>query len=222
MATVTSRNDDQGVRIGWQVRVRKKGYPQQVKTFRTKVEAERCARTTESEMARGAWLDRSEAERTTIGELLDRYAREVLAERKHCTPELSRLNTLKEHFASTSVARLASSAIAEFRNRRLKEQGRGGKSVSGQIVKYELGLLLRVLKKAEREWGIALPLGLPTEKVQAPKLPQARDRQLQDDEGDRLLAECGKARHPWLLPVVLFSIETAMRAGEILQTKRND
>ncbi|MGC8603521.1 MAG: site-specific integrase [Desulfomonilaceae bacterium] len=219
MATVTPRNDDQGIRIGWQVRVRKKGYPQQVKTFRTKAEAERWARTIESEMDRGAWLDRSEAERTTIGELLDRYAREVLAERKHCTPELSRLKTLKEHFASTSVARLASSAIAEFRDRRLKEQGRGGKSVSGQTVKHELGLLHRVLKKAEREWGIALPLGLPTEKVQAPKLPQARDRRLQDDEGDRLLDECAKAQNPWLRPVLLFAIETAMRAGEMLQTK---
>ena len=219
MATITPRNDDQGIRIGWQVRVRKKGYPQQVKTFRTKAEAERWARTVEAEMDRGAWQDRTEAERTTVGELLDRYAREVLAERKHCTPELSRLKTLKDHFASTSVARLTSSAIAEFRDHRLKEQGRGGMPVSGQTVKHELGLLHRVLKKAEREWGIALPLGLPTEKVQAPKLPQARDRRLQGDEEDRLLSECSKAQNPWLLPVVCFAIETAMRAGEILQTK---
>ncbi|MCE5361529.1 MAG: site-specific integrase, partial [Acidithiobacillus sp.] len=50
-------------------------------------------------------------------------------------------------------------------------------------------------------------------------LPQGRDRRLVGDEEARLLRECAKAQNPWLLPVVRFAIETAMRAGEILQTK---
>lgn len=33
MASITARKDRDGLIIGWQVRVRKKGYPLQVKTF---------------------------------------------------------------------------------------------------------------------------------------------------------------------------------------------
>ncbi|OFC35108.1 site-specific integrase [Acidithiobacillus caldus] len=219
MATISPRYDDQNIRIGWQVRIRKRGFPQQVRTFRTKAEAEAWARSIEAEMDRGVWQDRSEAERTTVGELLDRYAREVLADKKHCTPELSRLKTLDDAFGRVALARLTSSAIASFRDKRLRDEGRGGKPVSGQTVKHEIGLLHRVLKKAEREWGIALPMGLPTEKVQAPKLPQGRDRRLQGNEEERLLAACARARNPWLLPLTRFAIETAMRAGEMLETK---
>jgi integrase len=62
-------------------------------------------------------------------------------------------------------------------------------------------------------------LANPVELVRKPKLPQGRDRRLIGDEEERLLRECAKAQNPWLLPVVRFAIETAMRAGEILQTK---
>ncbi|MBU2753748.1 hypothetical protein HFU84_11330 [Acidithiobacillus sp. CV18-2] len=159
-------------------------------------------------MERGVWQDRTEAERTTIAELLDRYEREVLTEKKHCYPELSRAKSLREHFGKTSVARLTPSAIAIYRDQRLKETGRGGKSVSGQTVKHELGLLSRVLKKAEREWGLAFPMGLPTAKVQLPKVGRGRDRRSQGDEEERLFRECARARNPCLLPVVRFAIET--------------
>lgn len=219
MATISPRFDDQGNRIGWQVRIRKKGYPQQVRTFRRKVEAEAWAKSIELEMERGVWQDRTEAEQTSLSALFSRYAGEVLAVKKHCAPELSRLEKLNAHLGSISVARLTSSAIAAYRDQRLNAMGRGGKLVAGQTVKHELGLLHRVLSKAEREWGIALPMGLPTKKVQVPRVAQGRDRRLQGDEETRLLEACRKARNPWLLPVVRFAIESAMRAGELLETK---
>lgn len=219
MASIVERKDRDGNRIGWQARITKQGFPKQTRVFRTKSEAQAWAKVVESEMVRGVWQDRSEAEQTTISALLDRYVSEVLADKKHCAPELSRIERLRDQFGPLSIARLTSSAIASFRDQRLKETGRGGKLVSGQTVKHELGLLHRVLKKAEREWGIALPLGLPTAKVQTPKVGKGRDRRLVDNEEERLLAACADARNPWLLPVVRFAIETAMRAGEMLETK---
>ncbi|XTI71823.1 site-specific integrase [Acidithiobacillus sp. AC3] len=219
MASIVKRKDRDGNLIGWQARIVKQGFPKQTRVFRTKSEAQAWAKVVEAEMVRGVWQDRSEAERTTIADLLDRYVSEVLADRKHCAPELSRIETLRGRFGPLSVALLTSSAIASFRDQRLKETGRGGKLVSGQTVKHELGLLHRVLKKAEREWGIALPMGLPTAKVQTPKVGKGRDRRLQGNEESRLLAACADARNPWLLPVVRFAIETAMRAGEMLETK---
>ena len=89
---------------------------------------------------------------------------------------------------------------------------------SSNTVRLHLAILSHLYKVARTEWGmssLANPVGL----VRKPRLPQGRDRRLQGDEESRLLAECSKAQNPWLLPVFRFAIETAMRAGEILQTK---
>ncbi|MGE4531536.1 MAG: site-specific integrase, partial [Acidithiobacillus sp.] len=62
MASITPSYDREGEHIGWKVSLRKKGYPAQYKTFRTKAEALDGASVTESEMVRGVWRDRSLAE----------------------------------------------------------------------------------------------------------------------------------------------------------------
>ena len=76
MATITHR-PGQGNRKGWQVKIRRRGYPIQTATFDTKVKAEAWARRIESEMDDGRFISRTEAEATTLAEALERYAREV-------------------------------------------------------------------------------------------------------------------------------------------------
>ncbi|MHB8445495.1 MAG: hypothetical protein ACYDAW_09805, partial [Acidithiobacillus ferrivorans] len=53
------------VHIGWQVAVRKRGFPVRYKTFRTKAEAMGWAAVTESEMVRGVFVQHTESEQTT-------------------------------------------------------------------------------------------------------------------------------------------------------------
>ncbi|MBU2804920.1 site-specific integrase, partial [Acidithiobacillus ferridurans] len=113
--------------------------------------------------------------------------------------------------------------VAKYRDTRLATvSAKTGKVLGPQSVKHELGLLQRALKKAAMEWGIALPGGIPTAMVAKPKMPKARDRRLVGDEEARLLGACAKARNPWLRPVVVFAIETAMRAGEILESQKQN
>ena len=81
----------------WQVRVRRKGYPSQSKTFNTKSEAETWARQIESEMDRGLFVSRKEAENTTLSEALDRYAQEVSTKKKGAYQESRRIENLKRH-----------------------------------------------------------------------------------------------------------------------------
>jgi integrase len=222
MATINARKgpdeNDRMVVIGYQAIVRKKGYPSQTKTFRAKRDAERWARQIESEMERGVFVQRTESEQTTLNDLLDRYASEVLPALKGGYREQSRVKALQEGLGSYSLAALNSSLIAKYRDKRLATVSKKtGRLVGPQTVKHELGLLQRALKIAVMEWGIALPGGIPTVMVKKPSIPRARDRRLMDDEEERLLAECGKSRNPWLRPVVIFAIETAMRAGEMLE-----
>jgi Site-specific recombinase XerD len=210
MATINERKSATGKASRWQAIVRLKGQPAQTRTFRTKAEATRWARQIESEIDRGVFVSRDESERTTVNDLIDRYAREVLPAQKGGHREVSRVKWIKEGLGKYSLAALTSSIVADYRDARLK-------SVGPQSVKHELSLLQRALKKGTNEWGIALPGGIPTATVKKPALPPARDRRLVDDEEERLLAACTDARNPWLRPVVIFAIETAMRAGEMLE-----
>ena len=72
MATFDKRGD-----LQWRAQIRRKGYPVQRKTFNSRAEAEAWAAVVESEMARGVFVSRAEAEKTTLDEALDRYEREV-------------------------------------------------------------------------------------------------------------------------------------------------
>lgn len=90
--------------------------------------------------------------------------------------------------------------------------------VSSQTVRHEIALLSRVITHAIKEWNIPLPHGNPCLQMKMPAQPQSRDCRLTDDEEERLRAACADSRNVWAKPIVVFAIETAMRAGEMLET----
>ena len=64
MATISKRA------TGYQAQIRRKGFPTISKMFETRREAVAWSRSHEAEMDKGAYLDRTEAERTTLGDFL--------------------------------------------------------------------------------------------------------------------------------------------------------
>jgi hypothetical protein len=62
---------------GWQGRVRRRGFPDVVKTFQSKGDAEKWARSLESDIDKGQFVKVSEAQRTTLGDVIARYLVEV-------------------------------------------------------------------------------------------------------------------------------------------------
>ena len=83
MATLTKRGNF------WRVQVRRRGFPPQHKTFDSRAEAEAWGRCTESEMDRGIFVSRAEAERTTLAEALERYKVEVSCLKAHPAQDYS-------------------------------------------------------------------------------------------------------------------------------------
>ncbi|MEZ0246990.1 MAG: site-specific integrase, partial [Methylophilaceae bacterium] len=79
----------------WQVQVRKKGYPLQSKSFSYKSDAEIWAKGLERDMERGVFVSNSEAEKTTLGDLIDRYIKEVTPTKRSSYNEQQRLKYLK-------------------------------------------------------------------------------------------------------------------------------
>ncbi|QQK02096.1 hypothetical protein [Burkholderia anthina] len=61
----------------WQVRVRRRGFADEAKTFNTRTDAERWARSVETEMDRGSFVSRCEAEAHTLEDIINLYITDV-------------------------------------------------------------------------------------------------------------------------------------------------
>ena len=193
--------------------IRRKGYPTQPKTFETRKDAEAWAKVIESEMVRNVFTDRSEAERTTLLDLLIKYGDKVTPTKRGSKQELSRLRHLQRHpLALRSLASLKSSDFAAYRDERLLQ-------VSSKTVHLELGLFSVVLNTARKDWSI--PIDNPITHIRKPGLSMERDRRLQGDEESRLLEAANDPtyrRVSWqndLTLAITLAIETGMRRGEI-------
>lgn len=213
MATITRRGNR------WQVRVRRKGYPEQISSFINKTDAERWGRQIESDIDKGSFQPRAELEKTTLRQILERYRNEVSPLHRGSAVEILRLRKLEAAaIASYSLAALTSGAFAAYRDWRVEY-------VTSGTVLRELQILSAVLNHARREWN--LPIQNLVSGIRRPKPSMARSRRLDGGEYARLLNAleveerssngCFKAmRNFWIKPLVEFAIETAMRRGEIL------
>ncbi|MHB0889014.1 site-specific integrase [Acidithiobacillus sp.] len=208
MAGFYEQKDQDGITIGWQAKVRRKGYPTQTKVFRAKREAEAWARSVESEMDRRIFSP-PVVEHRTLGDLLSRYANEVTPGKRGAEPERYRIEGLLRYSLSAmKITTVTGKDIAEWRDQRAKE-------VAPATVNRDMTVLSHVFEIARKEWGI--PVANPCRDVRRLRPDRPRDRRLVGDEEARLLAAIDSGgRNPWLKPVVLFALETAMRQGEIV------
>ncbi|KXW58408.1 site-specific integrase [Ferrovum myxofaciens] len=212
MATFLERDS------GWiQAKVRRKGYPSQSKSFKTKTAAEVWARNVESAMDKGSFVSTSLAENTTLSEIIVRFLTEFAPyhyrqredKRESWRFECQHLDIFLGKY---SIAALMPQLIAKYRDERLKK-------VSGATVRKELNMLSKVLTVATQEFGIPLPAGNPLPRIRKPKGGKARDRRLTAAEWFALEHECRSSRNPWLWPGVQLAVETGMRQGELLQLR---
>ena len=198
MATFQKRSGN------WRAIVTKKGFPRITRTFDTKSEAEVWAATIESEIGRGVFVSRKEAENTTLSEALDRYLLEISVLKKSHRTEKLYAGTWKKAFGPRSLASITSTDIAKYRDARLKE-------VSENMVRLELALLSHLFTIAIKEWGMT-GLVNPVMQIRKPKLPSGRDRRLSPGELERIVAASGSSVLP---DIVQFALETGMRQAEI-------
>lgn len=198
MASITHRA------TGWQAEIRRKGYKPVSRRFKRKEQAETWARQIESEIDRGAFVDRSRAEQTTLRALLERYRTEVTPRKRSTLPEISRLSRLIDHpLADRPLASVRSEDLARYRDERLTV-------VTGTSVNHELRLLGHAFEVARRDWGIHVDN--PVRMLRRPKMNRPRERRLREGEEKKLIEAAGSY---WLKQIIPFALETAMRRGEL-------
>lgn len=206
----------------WHAQIRRKGWPQQTRTFHTQAEAKAWATMIEREMDAGVFVSRNEAESTSFAKALEMYAEQVTSKKRSSDSELSRIQALQRHpLALRSLASIRGADMASYRDQRLAE------GLAAATVRRELALISHVFTIARKEWRME-SLSNPVELIRQPSVDDARDRRilsadvwmLRDDELvcehlDELEMICRYSRSAELPQIVTFAVETGMRRSEI-------
>lgn len=191
---------------GWRVEVARQGV-RRSKVFGSKAEAKDWAAREEYNILNADAI----RSRETFATAMERYAREVSPTKRGARWEMLRLERMRQdRIAAISMSELRPGDFADWRDRRLREVAPGS-------VKREMGLMSSVLSVARKEWGLIS--ANPMADVRKPSDPPGRDRLATPEEMERLAASAGKdltrstarAFHAFR-----FSIETGMRAGEVV------
>lgn len=197
----------------WQARIRRKGYPDEVASFKTKTEAQTWARSIESAMDQGSHQSIQSAKDILLADILQRYMNEVTPSKRGAQREAEGIQfMLRQKMASYSMTNLTPAVIAAYRDERLKTVG------AGTIIR-ELSILSGIISHARKEWS--LPTANPCALVRKPASPPGRSRLLTKEEEARLIDELKpvRRRSPWMVPLVMLALESAMRRGELLSLR---
>lgn len=212
----------------WHAQIRRKGWPYQTATFRTKKDAQAWARKVESDMDRGLFVDQSDGRETSLADLITLYLREVTANRPGADSRCAETNRLKRFLreeralCAHAVIYLTPEHFEDYRDRRLAQPiGERGRTIAPGTVKRELTLLKRVIDHRKRRLSL-LVNPVNTEDVKRPAVNDERDVRLSRGERERLLAACDDARNPWLRAFVELGFETGARRGSLLRLEWDD
>jgi len=209
MATIRKRSNDNFV--SYEVQIRKKGQATQTKTFRNRADAEKWGRMIESEMDRGVFVDRGEADSTTLSEALERYLKDVTPHKKGEKRESARIKKwLQAPLAQRMLSSIKGKDIAEIRDEQRK------RGLAENTIRLEIALLSIIFETARKEWGMEGLIN-PCRLIKLPTGSNARERRLEQQEEIFLLEGLkSHCRNPQVISVVKFALETAMRQSEIL------
>ncbi|NOK44809.1 site-specific integrase [Burkholderia thailandensis] len=197
----------------WRAEVRRRGYKPVYRSFDTKQQAQQWARRVESEIDGGAYLDRTEAERTTLSEALERYRREIVPEKRHPYQENRRIQRwIDNHLSHRTLANLRGADFAKYRDER-RAAGR-----AENTIRLELQVISHLFEIARKEWGMDA-LTNPLKNIRKPSGSQARDRRLRAGEFEKLHALLSASGNPWAAPAFELAIETSLRQGTLFSVR---
>jgi integrase len=207
MASFSKRGDY------WRAQVRTKGQEPISRTFDTKIQAQVWARSIENEMDRGVYIDRGEAERTTLLEAIERYEKETIARKGYPGQELQRTRHWKNQpLARRFLATLRGVDFAKYRDSRM-DSGR-----AAATVRQELQVVSHLFETARKEWGMEGLLN-PLKNIRKPSASNERDRRLEPGEFERISAELARRGNPYALPAFELAIETSLRQAMLFELR---
>lgn len=207
--------------LSFRVRFRKKGYPDQIKTFPDEDEAKKWLAKQQHDAFMGIHFPQARAFGHTLSEATDRYIAEELPRKPKNARNIERhLEWFREELGDFALSAIRPSLISEKRVKLENGLTKTGEKRSPTTVRHYLISLSHLFTIAVRDWEWLYEN--PMEKVSKPKPTSGRQRYLTEDERIRLLTEAKQSRCPVLYPIIVLALATGMRRGEILKLKIED
>ena len=204
MATLRKRNGK------WQVQVRSAGHSTSG-TFLSKANAVAWGRAQELAIETNGFRRRIN-KALTVGDILDRYEREVIPLKRSDSTEGYMLRVIRRYpVAQRTLSTVCAEDIAEFRDQRLKE-------AKPSTVLRQMRVLRHALKIAVQEWDLPVPLETLS-RVRLPKVTSTAVSRVSDSTIAPLIEASNRQANPSLSTAIRLALATGMRRGEILALK---
>lgn len=211
-------------RIGsnWRALVRKGGHSR-CKTFATQAAAKSWARTVEGEIEELKATGHMQPRGQTIGDLIDRYTREIYPIKPWGRSKTADLRRLKAGLGHILAADLDYKNAFDYFTR-IREAGCGPVGISSQA-----GYLVGVLDTASEVWRLAVPVQTAKDlrgalkKLGLIRKGNTRSRRVLDTEVARIIAHLErKASAIPLGDIISFCLASAMRISEVCRLEWTD
>ena len=206
MATIRKR------RGKYSVSIRRLFHKPIYKTFSKHEDAKRWASDSERKLERGLYEDLTEASRTTLAEVLERYGKDKIPSRKSQLTPLYMIKKISRH----AIGKLHLTGLTTLKLVKYRDEIAAVRSAS-TANKY-LTLISVALKVAMKEWAIYLPKN-PVDDV--PRLQERKklDRILVNGEYEALLKTAAYSKLHFLKYMIIVAYEVGARRGELIKLK---
>lgn len=216
MATIQKRANQDG-KPSYRAQVRLKGYPPQTATFERLTDARKWAQLTEAAIKEGRHFKTTEAKRHTLGDLVDRYIKDVMPTKRDSAHQARQLLWWKEQVGHLPLADVTPALLVECRDKLTNSVTVRHKQRSPATVNRYLAALSHAFTVAVKEWQWLEDN--PLRKVSKPKESRGRVRFLSDPERTALLDACRQSSNADLYLAVVLSLSTGARQQEIMSLR---
>ena len=177
---------------------------------RMRDEAEQARLHIDASLSVSIVRDDAAATTVTLRDLMQRYLEEIVPRHKGADVETNRLCRMMrdEAIVDNKLAALTTEDLQDFIYDRLTE-------VAPATADRDIDMISQVLHYADDVWKIAASVS-PLKGLKRPKYFNERDRRLSADEEERLLTAARAEENPYIEPVIILALKTAMRRGELL------
>jgi len=214
MASIFKRKNNDGTSV-WRAVVRIKGYPAVCNHFERKQEADDWASDVERQIKAGQFKFDQHNQIRTFAELTDRYIQDGALEHHRSAKDTRRhLNYWKTRLGSYGLVHITPDLLGKERQILADTTTHQGRKRTAATTNRYFASLSALLTYA------ALQLRWisenPTLRLKKLKENPGRDRVLSEEEITRLLSASRKSKSPYLYCIVLLSLTTGARQGELL------
>ncbi len=215
MASIFKRKLKDGKGFTWRAVVRIKGYPAVCESFDRKQEAEDWGQQTERRIKLGQFKFDQHKHLHTFAQLVERFTSDgVLQHHRSAGDTLRHLNYWKGRLGAFALVHITSDLVGKERQLLSQTPTEKGKKRTASTINRYMSSLSSTLTYATRQlrWISENPCSYLIKLKENP----GRDRILTPEEINKLLISCRQSRSPYLFCIVLISLTSGARQGEIL------